>query len=327
MTASAFCYTDCLNQRGVRGLPRTLPTILGHSAVGVVARVGAEVDEFAAGDRVVVPGTPECGRCYWCVRSRPDQCEVLFRPAVPVAHRAGGEPINVALGTYAEEIRLPDSWVFAVDSMLSDEVLSMLGCGVTTGLGAVFNVARVEPGSSVAVVGCGHLGQWMVQGAKVAGAAQIIAVDPLATRREVARGLGATDVVDPAVGDPVEQVRDLTDGRGADYALEAAGPPEAQQQAFVMARRAGTVVFTGIQSQAATFTVAQHEIALRGRSLLSCQMGMVRMRRDLPRYVRMLEAGVLDPRPILTGTYPLDRIQDAVEASCARADLTGVIVP
>jgi S-(hydroxymethyl)glutathione dehydrogenase/alcohol dehydrogenase len=327
MTASAFCYTDCLNQRGVRGLPRALPTILGHSAVGVVTRVGAEVTRFAEGDRVLVPGTPECGACYWCVRGRSDQCEVLFRPPGPVAHRASGEPVTVALGTYAEEIRVPDSWVFPLESRLGDDVLSMLGCGIMSGLGAVFNVARVEPGSSVAVVGCGHLGQWMVQGAKVAGAATIVAVEPLAGRRETARLLGATAVVDPGEGDPVEQVRDLTEGRGADYVLEAAGSPEAQEQAFVMARRAGTVVFTGIRSQSTTITLSQPEVALRGRTLISCQMGRSSARRDVPRYVAMLEAGVVDATPILTRTYPLERIQDAVERSCAREDLTGVIVP
>lgn len=191
----------------------------------------------------------------------------------------------------------------------------------------MFNVAVVEPGSTVAVVGCGHLGLWMVQGARVAGAERIIAVEPLAGRREVAARLGATDLVNPAEGDPVEQVRALTGGRGVDYALEASGFPEAQEQAFVMAARAGTVVFTGVFSQRATITLNQVEAALRGRALLSCQNGRCHMRRDIPRYVELLESGAVDAAPIITGRHRLEDINDALEAAAARRGLTEVIVP
>ncbi|MGH2849804.1 MAG: zinc-binding dehydrogenase [Solirubrobacteraceae bacterium] len=327
MTASALCFTDCLNQRGTRGIERSLPTILGHAAVGVVAGRGANVTHVAEGDRVVVPGTPECGRCHWCRRGRPDQCEHLLLPPSIVATRADGREIRCLLGTYAEEIRVIGSWVFPLESSLPDTTLSLLGCGITSGLGAVFNVADVQPGASVAVVGCGHLGLWMIQGARVAGAERIIAVEPLADRLDVARRLGATDVVNPADGDPVEQVRALTGGRGVDDALEASGWPEAQEQAYLMAARAGVVVFTGVFSQRATLSFNQVEMALRGRDLRSCQNGRCQMRRDIPRYVELLERGAIDAGPIMTSRHPLADINDALEAAAARRGLTAVVVP
>jgi S-(hydroxymethyl)glutathione dehydrogenase / alcohol dehydrogenase len=327
MSASALCFTDCLNQRGTRGLARSLPTILGHAAVGVVARCGESVTHVRAGDRVVVPGTPECGRCHWCRRGRPDQCEHLALAPSVVATRSDGGEVRCLLGTYAEEIRVVGSWVFPLESSLDDVTLSLLGCGVTSGLGAVFNVAQVQPGASVAVVGCGHLGLWMVQGARLAGAERIIAVEPLSDRLELALALGATDAVNPAERDAVEAVRELTEGRGADYALEASGWPEAAEQAFLMAARAGTVVFTGVLSQKATVTFNQVELALRGRTLLSCQNGRCRMSRDIPRYVELLERGEVDAQPIITGRYGLAEINDALEAAASRRGLTGVIVP
>ena len=327
MTASALCYTDCMNRRG--DLVKKLPTILGHAGIGIVEEIGSSITDVSVGERVVVPGTPECGVCYWCARGRPDQCADLAVPQPHVANRADGEEVTSSGGggTYAELMRVPRSWVFPVESGVSDEELSLLGCGITTGLGAVFNVAAVEPGSSVAVVGCGHLGLWMVQGARAAGAAQVIAVEPHVVRRTRAGELGATDLVDPGDGDPVEQVRELTGGRGADYALEAAGAPEAQTQAFMMARKAGTVVLTGIERFDSTVTLPQFELALRGKSLHSCQNGRVRMRRDIPRFTRMLEDGVVDAKPIITGVYPLDRINEALGAAETRESLTGVIVP
>jgi len=326
-TASAFCITDCMNQHGHLG--KLLPTVLGHSGVGIVEEVGSRVSGVEVGQRVIVPGTPECGECYWCVRGRPDQCAHLFVGQPQVATRANGEPLTSSGGggTYAELMRVPSSWIFPIETDLPDDTLSLFGCGVTTGLGAVFNAARVEAGASVAVVGCGHLGLWMIQGARVAGAERIIAVEPNPERRAVAGKLGATHLVDPGEGDSIERVRELTGGRGADYVLEAAGNADAQNEAIVMSRKAGTVVLTGLATFGTTVSVNQVELALRGRTIQSCQNGMSRMRRDIPRYAKMLEDGVIDARPVITGHYALEDINDALAASEACTDLTGVIVP
>lgn len=328
--ASPFCSTDCVNWRGELG--KIPPTILGHASMGEVLEVGAGVTHVKVGDRVIVPGTSECGVCFYCAIGRPDQCSETFdRGGIwpHVANRKNGQPVSAAgnVGGYAEVMNVTASQVFPVESDLPDEWLSLLGCGITSGLGAVFNVAGVEAGSSVAVVGLGHLGQWMVQGARVAGARRIIAVDPIAERRELAGTLGATDLVDPAADDPVAQVQALTEGRGADYVLEAATLASAQTQAILMSRRAGTVVLTSVERGDATVTVPQVAIAVQSRAILSCQNGNCRMRRDLPRFIRMMEDGWVTPEPIITRRYTLDEINEALHASAEKRDLSGVIVP
>jgi S-(hydroxymethyl)glutathione dehydrogenase/alcohol dehydrogenase len=324
---AAFCITDCHVQHG--RMPTVPPAILGHSAVGVVEQAGPRVDRVQVGQRVVVPATPECGRCYFCLRGRSDQCTHLVgAPPRIVATRADGTEVRASgTATYAEQIKLPEIFAFPVDSDLPDEQLALMGCGIVSGLGAVMRVAQVEPGSSVVVVGCGHLGLWMVQGARVAGAAQVIAVEPIAARRALAGELGATDLVDPADGDPVEQVRALTGGRGADHALEAAGRIAAMEQAFQMARNAGTVVFTGVETFDAAITLPAVQLALRGRTVRSSQSGNTWMSRDIPLFARMMEQGRVDPRPIISRTYALEEINDAAVASEEHRDLTGVVLP
>lgn len=245
-----------------------------------------------------------------------------------MATRDDGLTINVdgGIGTWAERMVFRESHVVAVESESPFEHLCLLGCGVTSGLGAVYNIARVEPGSSVAVLGCGHLGLWMIQAARAAGAAQIIAVEPLGPRRDVAASLGATDLVDPNAADPVEAVRALTGGRGADYVLEAAGSTEAMQQGFAMTRFAGIFVPTGVESIDATVTFPAVDFALSGREIRSSQTGGSHILRDIPRFARMMESVPLDAAAIVTRTWRLEEVNDAVAAARAREVLTGVIV-
>jgi S-(hydroxymethyl)glutathione dehydrogenase/alcohol dehydrogenase len=328
--ASPFCSTDVVNWRGELG--KVPPTILGHASMGEVVAVGAAVEHVKVGQRAIVPGTSECGVCFYCSAGQPWQCSETFdRGGIwpHVADRRNGEPVSAAgnVGGYAELMNVTASQVFPVETDLPDEWLSLLGCGITTGLGAVFNVAKVQAGTSVAVVGLGHLGQWMVQAAAVARAREIIAVDPIAERRELAGRLGATHLVDPSADDPVVQVQALTGRRGADYVLEAATIPEAQTQAILMSRRAGTVVLTSVAALDATVTVPQVPLAVQSRAILSAQNGNVRMRYDLPRFIRMMEDGWVTPEPIITRRYKLDEINQALHASAEKRDLSGVIVP
>jgi Zn-dependent alcohol dehydrogenase len=328
--ASPFCSTDCVNWRGELG--KIPPTVLGHASMGEVIAVGGLVDHIRVGQRAIVPGTSECGVCFYCSIGRPDQCSETFDRAgiwPHVADRRNGQPVSAAgnVGGYAEVMNVTASQVFPIESDLPDEWLSLLGCGITTGLGAVLNVARVQAGSSVAVVGLGHLGQWMVQAAKLARARRIIAVDPIAWRRELAGTLGATDAVDPSAEDPVAAVAALTEGRGADYVLEAATIASAQTEAILMSRRAGTVVLTSVERADATVTVPQVAIAVQSRAILSAQNGNCRMRADLPRFIRMMEDGWVTAEPIITSRYPLEGINEALAASLEKRDLSGVIVP
>jgi S-(hydroxymethyl)glutathione dehydrogenase/alcohol dehydrogenase len=328
--ASPFCSTDVVNWRGELG--KIPPTILGHASMGEVVDVGAGVTHIKAGQRAIVPGTSECGVCFYCSIGEPWQCSETFdRGGIwpHVANRHDGQPVSAAgnVGGYAELMNVTANQVFPVESDLPDEWLGMLGCGITTGVGSVFNIAKVQPGSSVAVVGLGHLGQWMVQAAKLAQARKVIAVDPIAWRREVAGKLGATDLVDPGAEDSIAQVQKLTEGRGADYVLEAATVASGQRDAVMMSRRGGTVVLTSVERADQEVTLPQVTIAVQSRAILSAQNGHVRMRHHLPVYIRMMEDGLLDPETIVTKRYSLDEINEALEASAEKRDLSGVIVP
>jgi S-(hydroxymethyl)glutathione dehydrogenase / alcohol dehydrogenase len=330
ITAIDVCITDALSARGfVAAAP---PTILGHAAAGVVEEAGDHVERVRVGDRVVVAGTPECGECFWCVRDRPDQCAEMLGGILPprvVATRAGGQEVHAdgGVGAFAERMVVRESGVVALDTDLSDEHLSLLGCGVTTGVGAVLNLAEVQAGSSVAVVGSGALGLWMIQGARVAGASTIVAVEPRAERRELALSVGATHAVDPADGDPIAQVHGLTGGRGADYVLEAAGPPEAMAQALAMTRPAGTMVPSGWETLSSTVTLPAVDFAIGGKRIQGCQFGGAHIRRDIPRFARMLETGQLDPAPLVSRRFALDEANAALAAAYERSLITAVIVP
>jgi S-(hydroxymethyl)glutathione dehydrogenase/alcohol dehydrogenase len=327
--ASPFCSTDVVNWRGELG--KIPPVILGHASIGEVVEVGTGVEGLRVGQRVVVPGTPECGTCYYCGIGRPDQCSELFDLGgiyPEVAKTAQGEPVPCSgcVGGYAEFMNISKNQAFPIESDLPSDVLSLLGCGITTGVGAVFNVAEVKPGESVAVVGLGHLGQWMVQAARLAGAATIIGVDPVAGRREVAGRLGATHLVDPEAEDAESVVKALTGGRGADTVLEAAGWPAAQRLSLLLSRRAGTVVYSGLLGLGKEVSLPQAALAVQSRRLVSTQNGNVRMRRDLQRYTELLERGLLDAAEIITGRYPLDEVNTALRKAEALENLTGVIV-
>ena len=326
--ATAVCLTDVLAAQGhVMAEP---PSLLGHAAVGVVEEVGASVKRVRVGDRVVVCGTPECGVCYWCVRGQPAFCAEMSAGIFPprhVARRASGEPIAAdgGIGTFAERLKLREAGLVPVTADLPDEHLCMLGCGAMAGLGSVLSIAQVQAGSSMVVVGCGHLGLWMIQGGRVAGAEPIVAVEPRPERRAMAIRLGATHAIDPADGDPVAQVMELTEGRGTDYVFEAAGPPEAMEQAFAMTRHAGTFVPTGWSTTSATVTLNAVEFAIGARRILGSQYGGATIRRDVPRFAGLMEAGIVDPAPIVSRRFALAEINDAFAAAQSREVLTGVV--
>ncbi len=323
--AAPFCSTDAMGWRGMRR--KVPPVILGHTAVGVVEAVGAGVTDLARGDRVLVSATPQCDVCFYCRAGRPDQCAVLLDGADPVvADLDDGRDVRAAgrVGAYAELLRVDRIQVHPLSAALPDEVASLLGCGVSTALGAVFTIADVRPGQSVAVVGLGHIGLWAVQAARLAGAGSILALDPDPRRRRLAVARGATEALDPASADPVDAVRARTDGRGADVVIEAAGPARATRQAVRMARRAGTVVLTGVDHADTDVVLPQLDITVHGKKVVGCQNGQITPAPDLARWAGMLERGELDPGPIVTGRYRLEEIDRVVRNSLAAEDVTGV---
>jgi S-(hydroxymethyl)glutathione dehydrogenase/alcohol dehydrogenase len=241
--------------------------------------------------------------------------------------RPDGSPYfcMTGLGTFAETMTVDEASVVKVETDLPDAQLALIGCGVTTGVGAALNTAKVRPGSSVAVLGCGGVGQAVIQGARIAGAARIIAIDPQELKRKTATKLGATDVIDPSKGDPVEQVKALTGGRGADYAFEVIGLPETILTAYNLARRGGEVIIVGMARFEAQFTLPAFGIFFEEKTVRGCKYGSAQVRRDFPRFVELIETGRLDISSMVSKTIKLDGVNDAFRAMEAGEVIRSVI--
>ncbi|GGV34425.1 alcohol dehydrogenase [Actinomadura cremea] len=313
IAASGICHTDLNVLDGLSALP--LPIALGHEGCGTVEEVGADVRRVRPGDRVLASVTPACGACRRCLDGMSNHCEL--NPSVKAAPRfrlGDGRWAGAVCGcgTFAEAMVVHEASVVPVETDLADEQLALLGCGVTTGLGAALNTAGVTAGSSVAVIGCGGVGQSVIQGARIAGAAVVIAVDPIAGRRAAGARAGATHTVDPGEGDPVAQVRALTGGDGADYSFEVVGRPELMVQAFDMARVQGTVTLVGMPPVGATLTLPAVQAVFSGKRLAGSVVGGAQILRDFPRFIRLAEAGRLDLGSMVSERVPLDRINDGI---------------
>jgi S-(hydroxymethyl)glutathione dehydrogenase / alcohol dehydrogenase len=324
--ASGVCHSDLSATNGTVAMPP--PCILGHEGAGTVDWVGPEVGRVQVGDRVIASFVPACGSCFFCLHGQSNLCELGNQiNFLPKATRSDGSIAGAftALGTFADRMTVHEACVVKIDTDLPDEQLALIGCGVTTGVGAALNTARVEPGSSVAVIGCGGVGQAVIQGARIAGASRIIAVDPVELKRKAAEQLGATDLVDPAAGDPVAQVRALTGGRGVDYAFEVIGLPETINQAWATARRGGSVVIVGMPRMDSQVTLGGFGLFYEEKKLLGCVYGSAQVRRDFPRFVGLVEAGRLDIADMVSATIGLDDVNDAFRAMQAGEVIRSVI--
>lgn len=327
LTASGICHTDLNVINGHSPLP--LPIVPGHEGCGIVEEVGAEVRRAKPGQRVLASVAPACGTCWWCVEGMSNHCELnAVVSAARRYHLADGRQ-SAALcgcGTFAEAMVVHEASVLAVETDLADEQLALLGCGVTTGLGAALNTAGVTPGSSVAVIGCGGVGQSAVQGARIAGAALIIAIDPLAQRREAAAAAGATHTVDPAAGDVVEQVRALTGGRGVDHGLEVVGRPALMRQAIELTRVEGTVTFVGMPDVDDTITLSAMDAVFSGKRISGSVTGGSQILRDIPRFIRLAETGRLDLGAMVSRRITLDEINTGIDLTARGEGVRTVIV-
>lgn len=325
--ASGVCHSDLSIING--SLPLPPPCILGHEGTGIVEEVGPSVAGFRSGDRVIASFVPNCGHCFFCVRGQANLCDqTLIVGMTPRATRADGSIAGgfTGLGTFSDVMTVHESSLVKIETDLPDEQLALIGCGVTTGVGAVLNTAAVEPGSTVAVIGCGGVGQAVIQGARIAGAARIIAIDPVELKRKAAEQLGATDVVDPAAGDPVAAVAALTGGRGADYAFEVIGLPETILQAWGTARRGGTVVIVGMPRLDSQVTLPGFGLFFDEKKLLGCVYGSAQVRRDFPRFIGLVESGQLDLSSLVSRRIQLEDVNDAFAAMQAGEVIRSVIV-
>lgn len=330
--ASGVCHSDWNTVTGAT--PSPLPAVLGHEGAGVVEAVGDGVASVAPGDPVVLSWLPACGRCFYCLQGRSSLCDAVA-PALlagtlldgAVRLSRAGRPIHhySFLSTFAERTVVPEASCVRIRPDVPLEVAALVGCAVMTGVGAALNRARVTPGSAVVVFGAGGVGLSVVQGARLAGAATIVAVDPLAGKRALALELGATHAVDPQSDDPVALARELTGGRGADFAFEAAGVPALVTQAFDALRRGGTLVCIGIPPEGAEVALPGPRLTREEKIVTGSLYGSCRPHLDMPLLLDLYAAGRLDLDRLVTRTYPLEAINEAFADMVAGGLARGVI--
>jgi len=314
LRATGVCHSDLSVLTGV--IPSAMPAVLGHEGAGEVIEVGEQVTSVSPGQRVVISWTPACGDCEECRRGIPFLCltyvvEGFTTPRFELGD--GTAAFGMAgCGTWAEEMVVPWQAVIPVADDVPFACAALLGCGIPTGVGAVINTAKVIPGSSVAVVGCGGVGLAAIQGARIAGAATILAVDPLPGKHAKALELGATHAVTP---DDAEQARkELTGGNGFDYAFEVVGRSATIRAAWRLARRGGDVIVVGAGARDDTVPFTAWELLFDGKNLLSSLYGGCDLRRDIPRFVGLWRAGRLDIAGLITRQIRFGELNDAVRA-------------
>lgn len=326
LEASGVCHTDESVRTGA--YPHPLPCVLGHEGAGIVEKVGAGITDIRSGQRVVCVAAPSCGACYTCLREQSEICERRMELMGGVGFESqSGEMIApfTGLGTFSQYITVNRQAVVPVQHELPFEQLALLGCAVITGVGAALNAAAIKPGASVAIVGCGGVGQSMIQGARIAGATKIIAVDPDASKRKMALSFGATDIVDPSDGSAVEKVQALTGGRGVDYALEAVGQAATIMAAFRIARIGGKVVAVGVGGKE-EFSIMPTELILSARTFVGSIYGSGPAAKEIPMLAAMGERGQLNLADMVTRTYKLDQINEAFDAMNNNEVIRAVIV-
>lgn len=330
LAATGVCHSDAHMLGGQFGTP--LPVVLGHEGAGVVEAIGAGVRDVAVGDHVVLAWIPSCGRCRFCATGHPALCSdrqgVERRGGPPRLHDGTGEGIHQFLDTsaFAERVLVREEGVIPIPADIPLEIAALVGCAVLTGVGAVTRTARVEPGSVVAVFGCGGVGLNVIQGAILAGASRVIAVDRSAEALALARRFGATDTLptgDPDVGDPARAIRKLTSG-GADYAFEVIGLPETIAQAWESIGPSGRAVVVGLTPPRSQVTLRAD--FLNEKALLGCIFGSSVPRVDVPRVLTLYRAGRLKLDELAARRYTLDQINEALAALHGGAPGRGIVV-
>ena len=312
--AAGVCHSDMHFYNGT--YPGALPIVLGHESAGIVEQVGADVVYVKPGDHVITCLSVFCGHCEYCLTGHMSLCQE------PEVRRGAEDPPRLSqdgtsltqfanLGSFAEQMLVHEHSVVKVREDMPLDRAALIGCGVTTGVGAAIHTAGVEPGSTVAVIGCGGVGLSAINGAAIAGAGRIIAVDRVASKLDLARKFGATDTVDASAGDAVQQVRNLTDG-GVHYSFEAIGLKATAEQAFRMLRRGGTATVIGMIPPGDMVELHGPEF-LQEKKIQGSMMGSNRFRVDMPRFVEFYLQGKL-------------HLDDMVSSRIGLADVTGALL-
>ncbi|MFJ9588037.1 S-(hydroxymethyl)mycothiol dehydrogenase [Streptomyces acidicola] len=308
--ACGVCHTDLHYREG--GINDEFPFLLGHEAAGIVESVGEGVTDLAPGDHVVLNWRAVCGRCRACRRGRPQYCFDTHNARQKMTLTDGTElSPALGIGAFAEKTLVDAGQCTKVDPAAAPAAAGLLGCGVMAGIGAAINTGGVGRGDTVAVIGCGGVGDAAIAGSKLAGAAKIIAVDIDDRKLQTARALGATHTVNSREADPVQGIRDLTGGFGADVVIEAVGRPETYRQAFYARDLAGTVVLVGVPTPDMQLELPLLDVFGRGGALKSSWYGDCLPTRDFPMLIDLYLQGRLDLDAFVTETIALDEVEDA----------------
>ncbi|AZK93330.1 MULTISPECIES: S-(hydroxymethyl)mycothiol dehydrogenase [Streptomyces] len=308
--ACGVCHTDLHYKQG--GINDDFPFLLGHEAAGIVESVGSGVTDVAPGDFVILNWRAVCGNCRACRRGRPWYCFDTHNARQRMTLTDGTELTPaLGIGAFAEKTLVAAGQCTKVDPAVAPSVAGLLGCGVMAGIGAAVNTGAVTRGDTVAVIGCGGVGDAAIVGARLAGAATIIGVDIDDRKLETARSMGATHTVNSRSTDPVEAVRELTGGFGADVVIEAVGRPETYRQAFYARDLAGTVVLVGVPTPEMTLELPLLDVFGRGGSLKSSWYGDCLPSRDFPMLIDLHQQGRIDLGAFVTETIGLDDIEQA----------------
>ncbi|WP_119730382.1 S-(hydroxymethyl)mycothiol dehydrogenase [Thermomonospora amylolytica] len=323
--ACGVCHTDLHYREG--GINDEFPFLLGHEAAGTVEAVGEGVTEVAPGDYVILNWRAVCGQCRACLRGRPWYCFDTHNAGQKMT-LADGTELSPALGigAFAEKTLVAAGQCTKVDPQADPAAAGLLGCGVMAGIGAAVNTGGVTRGDSVAVIGCGGVGDAAIAGARLAGAARIIAVDVDDRKLEWARGFGATHTVNSAETDPVEAIRELTGGFGADVVIEAVGRPETYEQAFYARDLAGTVVLVGVPTPEMRIELPLLEVFGRGGALKSSWYGDCLPSRDFPMLIDLYRQGRLDLDAFVTEKIGLDDVEAAFDKMHSGDVLRSVVI-
>lgn len=315
ITHTGICHSDVSAMNGTIPLGST-PAVLGHEGAGIVEEVGDEVTNVSKGDHVVVAWSPPCGGCAYCIdRKQPNLCSVIQMGAMAIPHfKKGGKDISsmAGTGTFAEQMIVPQEGVVKIDENVPLDIASLIGCGVMTGVGASLNTAKVTPGSSVIVFGAGGVGIAAIQGARIAGAAEIVSVDLNPIKLDESKKFGATHSVLP---DDLEAVKqEITGGEGFDFGLECIGNPVTMRATWDATRRGGTCCIVGVGRMEEVFSLSAFEIFYAEKILIGSYYGGTDVRNDFHRLLRLWKYGKLDLEGMISRRLPLEDINPALEA-------------
>lgn len=329
MQATGVCHSDLSIINGT--IRWKLPSVLGHEGAGIVEQVGEGVTQVKPGDHVVLSFVPNCGECFNCLRAEPHLCRQnkphggLLDGTSRV--RMNGQEIAVMsfLGNMAEYCVVPEACVVAIDKRYDFKAAALVGCGVTTGVGAAIKTAEVKPGSTVAVFGCGGVGLNVIQGARIAGAAKIIAVDLSVEKMQMARAFGATDNVS-GNGDSVKEILNMTGGIGVDYAFEVVGNGKLVEACVKATRANGTTVLVGVGRSDDRFSFNAMILPFTAKTIKGCMYGSANFKVDFPMYLDLYQQGRLDLDRLITRTYSIDEAPEAFADLESGKNARGVIV-